>query len=99
LTCVPGWFTIVVTRGRWFEKALAIRETGGGRVVLAFEGAKKGAAFLFGHFQARQEALEAYKKDYADILSIFEGDKRVTDSFFKQPPRGKKGKQPPETKA
>jgi hypothetical protein len=43
--------------------------------------------------------LEAYKKDYADILSIFEGDKRVTDSFFKQPPRGKKGKQPPETKA
>jgi hypothetical protein len=54
---------------------------------------------IAGAFQARQEALEAYKKDYADILSIFEGDKRVTDSFFKQPPRGKKGKQPPETKA
>jgi hypothetical protein len=43
--------------------------------------------------------LGAYKKDYADILSLFNGDKRMADSFFKQPPRGKKPPKPPASKA
>ncbi len=42
--------------------------------------------------------LRACGEDYADILpSIFEDDKRTTDSFFKRPPKSKKPpKQPTE---
>jgi hypothetical protein len=41
----------------------------------------------------------AYKKDYADILSIFDGDKRAADSYFKNPPKPPKKQKPPVAKA
>ena len=41
----------------------------------------------------------AYKKDYADILSIFDGDKRAADSYFKNPPKPPKKQKPPVAEA
>lgn len=35
--------------------------------------------------------LGAYRKDYADLLSIYDGDKHSADSFFKKASKPKKG--------
>ena len=36
--------------------------------------------------------LAAYRKNYADILSACDGDKRAADSYFKKAAKPKKGK-------